>query len=61
MTTTINVDKRSVKDLLETGKNKKFVIPEYQRPYITCWAVYHCGRSNWEFIRYFSWRYQIDL
>lgn len=33
MTTTINVDKRSVKDLLETGKNKKFVIPEYQRPY----------------------------
>ena len=33
MTTTINVDKRSVKQLLETGKNKKFVIPEYQRPY----------------------------
>lgn len=33
MTTTINVDKRSVKDLLETGKNKKFVIPEYQRTY----------------------------
>lgn len=33
MTTTINVDKRSVKQLLEAGKNKKFVIPEYQRPY----------------------------
>lgn len=33
MTTKINVDKRSVKELLETGKNKKFVIPEYQRPY----------------------------
>lgn len=33
MTTTINVDKRNVKQLLETGKNKKFVIPEYQRPY----------------------------
>ena len=33
MTTTINVDKRSVKQLLETGKNKKIVIPEYQRPY----------------------------
>ncbi|QOG10805.1 DUF262 domain-containing protein [Leuconostoc sp. LN180020] len=33
MTTTINIDKRSVKQLLETGKNKKFVIPEYQRPY----------------------------
>lgn len=33
MATAINVDKRSVKQLLETGKNKKFVIPEYQRPY----------------------------
>lgn len=33
MTTAINVNKRSVKQLLETGKNKKFVIPEYQRPY----------------------------
>ena len=33
MTTTINVDKRSVKQLLETGKNKRFIIPEYQRPY----------------------------
>lgn len=33
MTTTIEVNKQSVKQLLETGKNKKFVIPEYQRPY----------------------------
>lgn len=33
MTTSINVDKRSVKQLLETGKNKRFIIPEYQRPY----------------------------
>lgn len=33
MTTTISVDKRSVKQLLESGKNKRFVIPEYQRPY----------------------------
>lgn len=33
MYTTIEVNKQSVKQLLETGKNKKFVIPEYQRPY----------------------------
>lgn len=33
MSTTIEVNKQSVKQLLETGKNQKFVIPEYQRPY----------------------------
>lgn len=33
MTATIEVNKQSVKQLLETGKNKKFIIPEYQRPY----------------------------
>ena len=33
MATTIEVNKQSVKQLLETGKEKKFVIPEYQRPY----------------------------
>ncbi|MFD1899379.1 DUF262 domain-containing protein [Enterococcus termitis] len=33
MATTIEVNKQSVKQLLETGKNQKFVIPEYQRPY----------------------------
>lgn len=33
MTTTIEVNKQSVRQLLETGKNKKFIIPEYQRPY----------------------------
>lgn len=33
MTTTIEVNKKSVKQLLEMGKDKKFVIPEYQRPY----------------------------
>lgn len=33
MATSIEVNKQSVKQLLETGKNKKFVIPEYQRPY----------------------------
>ncbi|WP_318766113.1 DUF262 domain-containing protein [Lactiplantibacillus carotarum] len=33
LTTTIEVNKQSVKQLLESGKHKKFVIPEYQRPY----------------------------
>ncbi|BCC32534.1 DUF262 domain-containing protein [Bacillus cereus] len=33
MATTIEVNKQSVKQLLETGKVNKFVIPEYQRPY----------------------------
>ncbi|MGX7199688.1 DUF262 domain-containing protein [Enterococcus nangangensis] len=33
MATSIEVNKKSVKQLLETGKRSKFVIPEYQRPY----------------------------
>lgn len=33
MATTIEVNKQSVKQLLETGKTNKFIIPEYQRPY----------------------------
>ncbi|MBS9338014.1 DUF262 domain-containing protein [Fructobacillus parabroussonetiae] len=33
MTTTIEVNKKNVKQLLESGTKKKFVIPEYQRPY----------------------------
>lgn len=33
MSTEISVNKKSVKDLLESGKDKIFVIPEYQRPY----------------------------
>lgn len=33
MSNTISVNKQSVKQLLESGKNGKFVIPEYQRPY----------------------------
>lgn len=33
MPTTIEVNKQSVKQLLEGGKEKPFVIPEYQRPY----------------------------
>jgi Uncharacterized conserved protein len=33
MATSIEVNKRNVKQLLASGKTKKFVIPEYQRPY----------------------------
>lgn len=33
MSTTINVNKQSVKDLLASGTKKPFIIPEYQRPY----------------------------
>lgn len=33
MGTTISVNKQSVKQLLESGKERMFVIPEYQRPY----------------------------
>lgn len=33
MATTIEVNKQSVKQLLESGKVRKFGIPEYQRPY----------------------------
>lgn len=33
MAATIEVNKQSVKQLLETGKKQKFVIPEYQRSY----------------------------
>ncbi len=33
MATTIEVNKQSVKQLLESGKEHPFVIPEYQRPY----------------------------
>ena len=37
MATTIEVNKQSVKQLLETGKANPFIIPEYQRPY--AWGV----------------------
>ena len=33
MATSIEVQKQSVKELLESGKSHPFVIPEYQRPY----------------------------
>lgn len=33
MSTTIEINKKSVKEFLEAGKKQKFVIPEYQRPY----------------------------
>ncbi len=33
MSTSIEVHKKNVKDLLGSGKDHPFVIPEYQRPY----------------------------
>ena len=33
MSNAISVNKQNVKQLLESGKNSKFIIPEYQRPY----------------------------
>ena len=33
MSTTIEINKKSVKEFLDAGKKQKFVIPEYQRPY----------------------------
>lgn len=33
MSTTIEINKKSVKEFLDAGKKRKFVIPEYQRPY----------------------------
>lgn len=35
--TSISVSKQSVKELLSSGKDKPFVIPEYQRPY--SWSI----------------------
>ena len=32
MSTTIEINKKSVKEFLDAGKKQKFVIPEYQRP-----------------------------
>lgn len=32
-TTTISVNKQTIKQLLESGKTQQFLIPEYQRPY----------------------------
>lgn len=37
MSTSINVNKQSVKELLTSGKINKFIIPEYQRPY--AWSI----------------------
>lgn len=51
MATTIEVHKQSVKQLLETGKDNPFIIPEYQRPY--AWTeeqVITLFDDLWEFV-----------
>ena len=50
MTTTIQVNKLTVKEFLEKGKEKPYLIPEYQRPYE--WSeeqVETLFRDLWEF------------
>ena len=50
MPTTIEVNKQSVKQLLETGKEHPFVIPEYQRPYAWgCDEVQTLFDDLWDF------------
>ena len=50
MATTINVNKQSVEELLGSGKNKPFIIPEYQRPYAwTNEQVETLFEDLWEF------------
>lgn len=51
MATTIEVHKQSVKQLLESGKENPFIIPEYQRPY--AWTeeqVVTLFDDLWEFV-----------
>ena len=33
MSTTIEINKKSVREFLGSGKKERFIIPEYQRPY----------------------------
>lgn len=50
MSTTISVNKQNVKQFLESGKEKLFVIPEYQRPYAwTIEQVETLFEDLWEF------------
>lgn len=37
MAPSIDINKKNVKDFLESGKDERFIIPEYQRPY--AWGV----------------------
>lgn len=51
MATTIEVHKQSVKQLLESGKENPFIIPEYQRPY--AWTeeqIVTLFDDLWEFV-----------
>lgn len=50
MATTISVNKQNVLELLSTGRNKPFVIPEYQRPYAwTDEQIQTLFEDIWEF------------
>lgn len=50
MATSISVNKQSVSELLQTGRTKPFVIPEYQRPYAwTSEQVEELFEDIWEF------------
>jgi len=45
MSTSISVNKESISELLRSGAKKKFVIPEYQRPY--AWSEEEC-KTLWD-------------
>lgn len=50
MATSISVNKQSVSELLQTGRTKPFVIPEYQRPYAwTSEQIETLFEDIWEF------------
>lgn len=51
MATSIEVNKKSVAALLESAKNHKFVIPEYQRPY--AWGDEEC-QTLWDDLSTFA-------
>ena len=53
---TISVNKKTVSDLLKSGKDNPFIIPEYQRPYAwTDEETVTLFEDLWEFtINYFN-------
>ena len=45
MSTTIEINKKSVREFLGSGKKEMFIIPEYQRPYR--WKIDEC-QTLWD-------------